>query len=236
MTASSVQNGARQRRLYGRRRGRALRKGQRVLIENTLPALRFSLPDDGKLEPRALFSSSVDVDEVWLEIGFGGGEHLIFQAESRPRCGIIGSEVFEPGIVKLLSDVQDRHLANVRLFVDDARVLAAALAPRSIDRVFILFPDPWPKERHKKRRIVVTETLDDLAVAMADGAELRIATDDPDYAQWIEERAGVHPDFELAPMADRPADWPPTRYEKKALLQGRKARLFCYRRRARLPA
>jgi tRNA (guanine-N7-)-methyltransferase len=234
MTASSVQNGARQRRLYGRRRGRALREGQRALIENTLPTLRFALPDEGKLDPRALFSPAVDA--IWLEIGFGGGEHLIFQAENRPRCGVIGSEVFEPGIVKLLGDVKDRRLANVRLFVDDARVLTAALAPRSIGRVFILFPDPWPKERHKKRRIVVTETLDDLAVAMADGAELRIATDDPDYAQWIEERVGAHPDFEMVAMADRPADWPPTRYEKKALLQGRKARLFCYRRRPRSAA
>jgi len=231
MTASSVQDGARQRRLYGRRRGRALREGQRALIENTLPSLRFALPAAEKLDPRALFATPVD--EVWLEIGFGGGEHVVFQAETHPNIGVIGSEVFEPGIAKLLAEVKERALANVRLFVDDARVLIAALAPQSIGRAFILFPDPWPKERHKKRRVVSVETLDDLAAAMTDGAELRIATDDPDYAAWIDERAGAHRDFMAVAAVDRPEDWPATRYEKKALSQGRNPRLFQYRRRPR---
>jgi len=231
MIASGVQNGARQRRLYGRRRGRALREGQRALIETVLPRLRFRLPDEGRLDPRALFAAPVD--DVWLEIGFGGGEHLVSQAQAHPATGIIGGEVFEPGIAKLLAEIKERDLGNVRLFIDDARVLIAALAPESIGRAFVLFPDPWPKERHKKRRIVSTETLDDLAAAMVDEAELRIATDDPDYAAWIEERAGAHPDFAPVASSERPADWPPTRYEKKALAQGRKARLFRYRRRAR---
>lgn len=231
MSALGMQDGARQRRLYGRRRGRALREGQRALIETVLPRLSFTLPERGKLDPQELFAASIDA--VWLEIGFGGGEHLAFQAESRPQCGFIGSEVFEPGIAKLLGDISGRALANIRLFVDDARMLIAALPPQSIAGAFILFPDPWPKERHKKRRIVSTETLDDLAAAMRDGGELRIATDDADYAQWIEERIGAHPAFEPIAAAHRPADWPQTRYEKKALLQGRAARLFHHRRRPR---
>src|SRR6185312_1664461 len=100
----------------------------------------------------------------------------------------------------------------------------AALAPQSLGRAFILHPDPWPKERHKKRRIVSRETLDRLAVVLRDGAELRIATDDPDYGEWIAERVSVHPDFVLQPTDPRPPDWPPTRYEIKANTQGRPAR------------
>jgi tRNA (guanine-N7-)-methyltransferase len=229
--ASSMQNSMHQRRLYGRRRGRALRAGQRALIETLLPTLRIALPECGQLDPRRLFDASID--EIWLEVGFGAGEHLAFQAETHPRCGLIGSEVFEPGIAKLLADISARNLGNVRLFIDDARLLIAALAPRSIARAFVLFPDPWPKERHKKRRVVATETLDDVAAALRDGAELRLATDDRDYAQWIAERADAHAAFERVVPRARPDDWPPTRYERKAAAQGRAAQLFLYRRRAR---
>ena len=221
-----------QRRLYGRRRGRALRVGQRALVERLLPRLRFELPENGApLDARGLFAASPR--EIWLEIGFGGGEHLAFQAESHPDCGIIGSEVFEPGIARLLAEIERRALENVRLFVDDARLLMATLPPQSLGRAFILFPDPWPKERHKKRRIVARETLDDLAAALRDGGELRVATDDADYAAWIDERLAAHPDFVAARIAPRQADWPATRYEQKAQAQGRAATLFNYRRRAR---
>jgi tRNA (guanine-N7-)-methyltransferase len=220
-----------QRRLYGRRRGRPLRIGQRALFETLLPQLRFVLPDDGaSLDPRRLFND--DVREIWLEIGFGGGEHLAFQAEAHPDCGVIGSEVFEPGIARLLSAIETRQLRNVRLFMDDARLLMAALAPQSLARAFILFPDPWPKERHKKRRIVSRETLDHLAVALCDGGELRIATDVLDYAEWIAERMAAHDAFERLDPVPRPADWPPTKYELKAK-EGRAADLFWYRRRPR---
>src|SRR5579863_7548669 len=133
-----------QRRVYGRRRGRALRAGQRARVETLLPRLRFALPENVvALDPRRLFERAVS--DIWLEIGFGGGEHLAFQAETHPDCGIIGSEVFEPGIARLLSEIDSRGLGNVRLFVDDARLLIAALAPQSLGRAFILFPDPWPK-------------------------------------------------------------------------------------------
>jgi tRNA (guanine-N7-)-methyltransferase len=232
--ASGTPDGLRQRRLYGRRRGRALRSGQRALLDGLLPRLSFVLPEAGPLDPRRLFAASAG--EVWLEVGFGAGEHLIAQAAAHPDTGFLGCEVFEPGIARLLADIDSRKLANVRLFADDARLLIGALAPGSLGRAFILFPDPWPKERHKKRRIVAAETLDDLAAAMIDGAELRIATDDPDYAQWIGERAGAHPAFQAVAPAPRPTDWPQTRYEKKAVSQGRNARLFLYRRRPRCPA
>jgi len=231
-SATTGHANAPQRRLYGRRRGRPLRAGQRALFDTLLPQLCFTLPEnDAALDPRSLFADTIR--EVWLEIGFGAGEHLAYQAALHPDCGLIGSEVFEPGIAHLLSEVRDRPLPNVRLFIDDARLVLAALTPQSLGRVFVLHPDPWPKERHKKRRIVARETLDHLASALRDGAELRIATDDPDYAEWIAERLAAHPDFVEKPTDPRPPDWPPTRYELKAKAQGRGARLFCCRRRAR---
>jgi len=159
-----------------------------------LPRLRLELPAGGALNPRALFADPVDA--VWLEIGFGAGEHLAAQAAANPRIGLIGCEVFENGVVKLLAELQRRALGNVRLFIDDARLLLAALPEASIARTFILFPDPWPKLRHHKRRIVSAATLDALAHAMSDGAELRLATDDADYLRWMLERATVHPAFE----------------------------------------
>ena len=113
----------------------------------------MTIPASGRLDPAALFGAARV--SIWLEIGFGGGEHLAAQAERHPEIGFIGSEVFENGIVKLLSEVERRHLANVRVFADDARLLLPALPPASIDRVFILFPDPWPKRRHHKRRYVM---------------------------------------------------------------------------------
>ena len=165
---------------------------------------------------------------LWLEIGFGGGEHLAHQADCHPAIGFLGCEVFENGIAKLLAEIDRRGLANIRVFSDDARLLLAALPAASVDRVFILFPDPWPKERHKKRRLVSGETLDRLAAIMRGGAELRLATDDPDYLSWMLERVTRHPAFEWlarrpADWRERPADWPSTRYEEKARAAGRTA-------------
>src|SRR5215472_9992792 len=129
--------------LYGRRRGRPLRAGQQWLVDGLLPTLAISLPASGELNLGSIFA---DLPRpVWLEIGFGGGEHLAVLAERHPDIGFVGCEVFENGIARLLAEIERRSLANIRLFIDDARLLIAALPAAAIERVFILFPDPWPK-------------------------------------------------------------------------------------------
>jgi tRNA (guanine-N7-)-methyltransferase len=204
-----------------------------------LPRLAVRIPASGCLDPNTLFEPARR--SIWLEIGFGSGEHLAQQAERHPTAGFIGCEVFENGIVKLLAQIEQRRLDNIRIFADDGRLLIAALPPASIDRVFILFPDPWPKRRHHKRRLLSRETLDRLAEIMADGAELRAATDDGDYLCWILERLTGHPAFEWlarrpGDWRERPADWPPTRYEEKTRAAGRSPAFLRFRRRPPMQA
>lgn len=223
---------------YGRRHGRTLRPGQKSLVRESLPRVALNLPTSGNIDPRTLFGAGRV--SIWLEIGFGGGEHLAKQAETHPQIGLIGCEIFENGIAKLLAYIERCHLGNIRIFTDDARLLTEALLPASIDRVFILFPDPWPKRRHNKRRLVSEATLDGLAEIMADDAELRLATDDRDYLCWMLERVTNHPAFEwLARRPQdwrvRPTDWPPTRYEEKARTVGHDAAFLRVRRRPRIP-
>ena len=222
--------------IFGRRRGRGLRSAQKVRIDGLLPRFLLPIPQAGRLEPRAAFSAPKR--EVWLEIGFCGGEHLAVQAECHPEISLIGCEVFEPGIAKLLAQIERRHLDNIRIFANDARLIIAALQPSSIGRVFILFPDPWPKRRHEKRRFVSRETLDTLAAIMTDGAELRLATDDGNYLSWMLERLTKHPFFEWivrgpCDWRNRPKHWPPTRYEEKARAAGRAPAFLLLRRRFR---
>ena len=188
------------------------------------------------LNPRVIFPRPPEA--VWLEIGFGAGEHLARQAEHNPLVGFIGCEVFENGIARLLAAVEERGLANIRIVADDARQLLDALPPRSIDRVFILFPDPWPKRRHHKRRLVAPATLDRLALVMTDGAELRIATDDRGYLCSMLEHLTRHPAFlwlarRPADWRERPPDWPPTRYEEKARAAQRRPAFLRFARRPR---
>ena len=205
--------------LYGRRRGRPLRAGQKGLVGGMLPNLAISLPASGELDLSSIFADPTR--PVWLEIGFGGGEHLAALAERHPDIGFIGCEVFENGVAKLLREVERRGLANIRLFIDDARLLIAALPAAAVERVFILFPDPWPKQRHHKRRIVSRDTLGQLARIMTDGGELRLATDDPGYFSSMLECVTDHPAFSWlarrpGDWRERPTNWPPTRYEEKA--------------------
>jgi tRNA (guanine-N7-)-methyltransferase len=201
-----------------------------------LPRLAIKLPPAGHLDIAALFGNARPT--IWLEIGFGGGEHLAQLAEQHPQTGFIGCEVFENGIVKLLAQIEQRRLANIRIFADDARLIMAALPRPAVDRVFILFPDPWPKRRQHKRRIVSRATLDTLAEIMTDDAELRMATDDADYLSWILEHITAHPAFEWlahrpGDWRERPPDWPPTRYEAKARAAGRLPAFLRVRRRPR---
>jgi tRNA (guanine-N7-)-methyltransferase len=224
------------RRFHGRRLARPLTQRRKELLEQLLPRLRVPLPEQGTLDPRSLFAPSLRA--LWLEIGFGGGEHLAWQAERHPDIGFIGCEPFLNGLATLLTTIEGKGLANIRIHPDDARLLLTRLAPKSVDRCFILFPDPWPKARHKKRRIVSVETLDWLGEAMTDGAELRLASDDADYVQHMLETAGAHPAFrairtDAAETRTRPPDWPPTRYEEKALAKGAACRFLAFARKPR---
>ena len=165
--------------------------------------------------------------EIWLEIGFGGGEHLAALAGSHRDIGFIGVEPFVNGVARLLSLAEAASLDNLRILSDDARLLLRALPDASIGRAFVLFPDPWPKLRHHKRRIVNPDTVRDLARVLQPGAELRLATDDADYARAMLESVLAEPRFawpaeRSADWLVRPEDWPPTRYEEKALVAGRR--------------
>jgi tRNA (guanine-N7-)-methyltransferase len=214
---------ARRRTLYGRRRGKKLRSGQQSLLDTLLPRLAIALPaEPAKLDLARLFGGQVPPAGVWLEVGFGSGEHLVWQAEQHPDVGLIGCEPYLNGVAKCLAHIERADVGNVRLFTDDARLLMVALPDRCLSRVFVLFPDPWPKTRHHKRRFVQRATLDRLADLMLPGAELRLATDDPSYLSWMVEHACTHPAFDWlagrpADWRGRPADWPSTRYEKKKL-------------------
>jgi len=217
---------------YGRRRGRPLRSGRAALIHDLLPELAVAPPAAGEtLDPRRLFARPVDA--VWLEVGFGAGEHLAAQAEAHRAVGFIGAEPYINGIAGLLARAREVRLDNLRLWPADIRLLLPALVPGSIARAFVLFPDPWPKARHHKRRLVAKAFLDQLARVMAPGAELRIATDDTDYAAWVGEQLASHADFAPVRGADphrRPAGWIVTRYETKALAQGRAPLYFSVER------
>jgi tRNA (guanine-N7-)-methyltransferase len=206
--------------LYGRRKGPKLSAHQAELRASLLPKLALRL-ERGR-DPRTYFG--VSVDEVWLEVGFGGGEHLVWQAEHHPDIGMLGAEPYESGVAKLLSKLESQAAlaARIRIHEGDARDIVEALPDASLGRVFILFPDPWPKKRHHKRRFIQTEMLDRLARTMRAGAELRFASDDAGYLDWTLERLSAHADFSwVAKRAldwmSRPDDWPPTRYETKAL-------------------
>ena len=198
-------------------------------MRETLPQVALELSDACPANVSELFKAPVSA--VWLEIGFGGAEHLIWQARLNPGTGIIGCEVFEDGVVKALTAIEEAGLMNVRLAVLDAREVLRWLPAGSLARVFVLFPDPWPKKRHRKRRLVSRPFLDLIAQMMAPGAELRIATDIGDYARSILLAAKDHPAllWQAAGPPDwreRAADWPQTRYEAKASAQGRRCYFF----------
>ena len=211
-------------RWYGRRGGHRLRKGRRDRLERLLPALRLAPPPPGgAVDLTAAFGAPPD--DAWLEVGFGAGEHLAAQAAAHPGTAMLGCEPYVTGVTSLLAIIEREGLANIRIFNDDARLLLGALPEASIGRVFVLFPDPWPKVRHHKRRFIAPATLTALARVMKDGAELRFATDHMGYVRWTLDHAIRHPAF--AWLAQGPSDWRrrpqdgfETRYERKARGQG----------------
>ena len=221
-------------RFYGRRHGRPLRQAGKTLIDALLPRIAIAQPGEGaRIDPAILFPNPVA--EVWLEVGFGGGEHLAAQAAAHRDIGLIGCEVFVNGIAALLGHVSRESLDNIRVFPEDARLLFPALPDACLARVFVLFPDPWPKKRHIDRRFIGPENLAELARLMIDGAELRVATDEPVYKEWALEQMAAAQDFTMAtkdPTA-RPEDWPQTRYEAKAIREGRAPIYVSYIRKKR---
>lgn len=167
--------------LYGRRHGPKLRPGSCLLLQERLPGLEVQVTPG--LDPRAMFEPVPGA--IWLEIGFGSGEHLAARAAEHPHVGFLGVEPFLNGVAKLLRAVDSQALLNVRVLRDDARLLLKALPTASVERAFVLYPDPWPKARHHKRRIVNVDTAADLARIVQPGGELLLATDVPDYARWM---------------------------------------------------
>lgn len=220
-------------RSFGRRHGRRLRAGRRALLDRLLPDLSVPEPALGvELDPAALFPRPMT--GYWLEIGFGGGEHLAWQGAQHPQIGLIGCEPFVNGISSLLHQIEQQRLDNIRIHPDDARPLIDALPDASIDRCFLLFPDPWPKARHHRRRFVGPETLDAVARILSDGAEFRLASDDAGLVDWMLFQLRRHPAFRwtasrAADWRTRPPDWPGTRYESKAL-HGRPVYMTFHRR------
>ena len=227
-----------QRLIYGRRTGHRLRPGRRRLLDELLPQLQVHLPENGTLDPATLFAHQPE--RVWLEIGFGGGEHLAAQAAAHPQIGLIGCEPFVGGVARLLSLIEAQGLSNVRLFTDDARLLMKALPGACLERIFVLFPDPWPKTRHHKRRIVNPATAAAFVRLLRPGGELRLATDDMGYARAMLLALRRQPALQWqarrpTDWRGRPVDWPQTRYESKALAAGRACVHLCFVRTSGCP-
>ena len=229
--------GAPWRNLYGRRHGKTLRQGQRRLLATRLAGLAppgVSWADNPGRDPIDLEALFPEAHEVWLEIGFGGGEHMLHQAAAHPAVGIIGCEAYINGVAMLLSGIERTGVANLAIHAGDARDLMDVLPDGSIAQVFLLYPDPWPKKRHHKRRFVNSSNLDQLARIMAPGAVLRLATDIADYARHALEVLACDRRFgEPAGAADwrEPwPGWPGTRYETKALRQGRTPHYLSFQR------
>lgn len=222
------------RQLYGRSKGKALRAAQAGRIAEQLPALAIDI-EALKADPLALFGGKAQPRDLMLEIGFGGGEHLAAMAEAHPETAFLGVEPFLNGVAKLLAAIESGGLGNIRLLRGDARDVLAALPDASLARVYLLYPDPWPKRRQRKRRIVDMDFLAEVARVLVPGGELRFATDIDDYAGWTLARIAAQEALVwLAEAADdwrRPwPEWHRTRYEAKALREGRTPGYFRFRK------
>ena len=205
------------KRLFGRSQGKTLSGRQQRAVDESLP--RLSWPDEGPVDPRALLP---DYDRHVLEIGFGGAEHLIGQAARAPETGFIGIEPFLNGVAKALTGIEEHGLTNVRVKREDARDEMARMPDASFDQIFLLFPDPWPKARHAKRRFVQAETANELARLLKPGGRLRVATDVRSYADHAFPLLEAHPDLtwtaeQASDWRNNPTDHIVTRYQTKQL-------------------
>ena len=218
----------------GRRRGRKLRPNVAKLLEDRLPELLIKTrPNQTEINPLNLFKNPIG--RIWLEIGFGAGEHIAWQAKNNPNVGFIGCEPFINGVASLVRHSVSEKLLNIRIVPDDVRPFLIKLPDQSIDRLFVLFPDPWPKRKHRNRRIIQRSTLGEFHRILKPGAKFRIATDHPVYLKWIIIHLSNYEGFSwLARRAQdwrqRSSDWPQTRYELKAITEGRAPIFLEYRR------
>ena len=229
-------SGAPWRNFYGRFKGKGLRDSQQRYLDEDLATLSPGAvsweenPERTALDLPALFGDR----DIWLEIGFGGGEHMVHQASQNPNIGFIGCEPYINGVAMLLGKIRDAGCENIRIHPGDARDMFDVLPPESVSRAFLLYPDPWPKKRHHRRRFVTQDHLKPLHSVLKPGAIFRVATDIPDYVrQTLEEAPKAGFDW----LAERPqdwrdpwADWISTRYEQKALREGRTPHYLTFRR------
>ncbi|MEP3277562.1 MAG: tRNA (guanosine(46)-N(7))-methyltransferase TrmB [Stappiaceae bacterium] len=219
---------------YGRRVGKPLKGRQADLMRTLFPDLKIDLSSGGDLAPVALFGKPFKKN--WIEIGFGGGEHFIHQLNADTASAGIGCEPFVSGMAKAVASISAGRLEDrVRLFDDDAAILLDRLVGASLDRAFLLYPDPWPKKRHWKRRFISGQNLDRLAKVLKPGSEFRFASDIDSYVRWTIDHIAEHSSFDqieknpekwLQPWPD----WPGTRYEAKALREGRQPKYLTFRR------
>lgn len=229
-------SGAPWRNFYGRRKGKHLRDSQEAYLREDLDALSpgpvdwDANPDRAPLDLTSLFGGR----DVWLEIGFGGGEHMVHQARLNPEIGFIGCEPYINGVAMLLGKIRAAGVTNLRVHPGDVRDLFDVLPDATIARAFLLYPDPWPKKKHHRRRFVTAEHLEPLSRVMRQGAILRVATDIPDYVRQTLEQVPRHG---FTWLAEGPADWRrpwgdwiSTRYEQKALREGRAPHYLTFRR------
>ncbi|WP_408909366.1 tRNA (guanine(46)-N(7))-methyltransferase TrmB [Swingsia samuiensis] len=220
-------------RLYGRQRGHPLRARQQYLLDQALPRFTFSSADN----PAQGFSEPVS--RVFLEIGFGSGEHAVSQSELNPDTGYIASEVFENGLCSVLSrlvpeneEATAQPPSRFRIWPEDARQLLKAMPDHSLDRAYLMFPDPWPKARHAKRRFVHPENLQELHRVLKPGGTWRVASDHPVYQDWVIDVMSQQDLFvNTPPEKERPEGWSPTRYEAKAFREGRQPFYWTFKRR-----
>lgn len=222
------------RKIWGRKQSRPLKTYQKDLLEQLLPQLQVKINSDTNIDPATLFPTLKK--DYHLEIGFGGGEHLATRAKESLEIGFLGCEPFINGVASLLKHIDTSSIDNIRIVVDDARLLLKSLPNQSVSRIYVLFPDPWHKKRHHKRRIISSETIEDLSRILKSTGELYMATDILNYAIWMQETLKSRPEFRLEmgtrqSLTERPADWPhPTKYEMKGVKEGRQATYMIYQK------
>ncbi len=234
----SENNDKKIKKVYGRRLGRPLNSERQKALEDLLPVLSIAperITKNADIAPASLFQSAVK--EIWFEIGFGNGEHLKAMMESQPDNGFIGAEPFINGMSAFLKSIKDLPHDNIRVHMDDALELLKSFTPYSLDGIYILNPDPWPKTRHHKRRIVNEDNLKLYARLLKPGGTLVMTTDVDDLAEWMLTKTFLNDDFEWqAEKADDwrtpPKDWPATRYEEKGKEAGRQQSYLIFKRRA----